>query len=79
VRGGSFDQAEVTVTNLATGEALVRRADGSGWFGFVDLKPGRYLVRVDLPAGVVGRPVTTIQVRKGELATARLGPFRSVR
>lgn len=79
VRGRTFDQAEVTVTNLATGETLVRRADGSGWFGFVDLLPGRYLVRVDLPSGVVGRPVTTIQVRKGELVTAQLGPFRAVR
>lgn len=77
--GGVLDQAEVTLTSLSTGEKLVRRSDGSGWFGFVDVKPGRYLAQVKLPSGVLGKPVTSVEVRTGKLGEVRLGPFRTVR
>jgi hypothetical protein len=76
--GGVLDQAEVTLTSLANGDKVVRRSDGSGWFGFVDVKPGRYLVQVKLPSGVLGKPATSVEVRKGALGTVRLGPFRTV-
>lgn len=77
--GGALDQAEVTLTGLTGGDKITRRADGSGWFGFVDVQPGHYLVEVKLPAGVVGKPVAPVKVEPGKLVTAQVGPFRTVR
>ncbi|MBI3405202.1 MAG: carboxypeptidase regulatory-like domain-containing protein [Acidobacteria bacterium] len=31
------------------GSTLRTEADGNGWFGFAELKPGRYTLRLDLP------------------------------
>ncbi|HEY6737821.1 MAG TPA: family 10 glycosylhydrolase [Actinopolymorphaceae bacterium] len=76
--GTGLDQVPVTLTNLRTGERVTGRVtDGSGWFGFVDLDPGLWLVRADLPRGVHGKSVDLVNVRKGKIAEPRLGPFRS--
>lgn len=75
--GTPLDQITVTATHLRTGKAVVRRGDGSGWFGFVDLRPGTWLLRVDLPDGVIGKPVDTVRIKRGGLATADFGPFIS--
>ncbi|WP_369266048.1 hypothetical protein [Streptomyces harbinensis] len=53
--------------------------DGTGWFGFAHAAPGRYLLTVDLPSGVVGVPVSTVVVREGRIAEAPFAPFRPVR
>ncbi|MER7459321.1 family 10 glycosylhydrolase [Micromonospora sp. NPDC126480] len=71
--GAPLDQATVTLRPLTTGGApIVRRTDGDGWFGFVHLRPGTYLVQVDLPHRVVGPPVAVAQVRAGTIATVDL-------
>lgn len=74
--GVALDQVEVTLTPLTVaGEPVTHVSDGSGWFGFVDLAPGRYLVQVDLPAGVVGNPVSVVTVGAGELVAADVAPL----
>ena len=68
--GAPLDQATVTLRPLITGgEPITRPTDGDGWFGFVHLRPGTYLVQVDLPNGVVGQPVAVAQVRAGAIST----------
>jgi hypothetical protein len=51
---------------------VTRVSDGSGWFGFANLEPGRYRVAVDAPDDVPGRPVDVVEVTAGEMATAAL-------
>jgi hypothetical protein len=51
----------------------VRPTDGIGWFGFVDLAPGRYKVKVDGDA-VHGRRVLNFDVRAGEVEILELTP-----
>jgi hypothetical protein len=46
--------------------------DGSGWFGIVDLPPGRWQVRADLPGPHDVR--TVVHVQKGRVATAAFPP-----
>jgi uncharacterized lipoprotein YddW (UPF0748 family) len=72
--GTSLDQVDVTLRHLTTNQTVSgRTTDGSGWFGFVDLAPGLWLAQIDLPDGVVGKPVSVVRVAKGELATANFG------
>lgn len=74
--GRPLDQAPVTLIHLRTGQRIDgRRSDGSGWFGFVDLTPGAWLVRVTLPPGVHGRSIDVVEVRSGRVATPRLAPL----
>lgn len=48
--GTAADQYTVRLYEAATNVLVAsRRTDGSGWFGFVDLGPGRYSVRVEAP------------------------------
>jgi uncharacterized lipoprotein YddW (UPF0748 family) len=75
-RGTPLDQVEITATNLKTGETVTERTtDGAGWFGFVELAPGTWMVRADLPDGVVGKALDIVHVTKGGLATAKFGPL----
>lgn len=70
--GTPLDQITVEVRALRRGqETTTTRTDGSGWFGAVDLAPGRYLVRVDEP-GVGGRIVKVVEVSAGEVAPVDL-------
>ncbi|TDC22729.1 hypothetical protein E1265_14980 [Streptomyces sp. 8K308] len=74
--GTPLDGAEVTLTPVGgRGEPVSGRADGTGWFGFAHLDPGRYVARVDLPDGVVGVPLSTVRVRRGAIAEAHFPPF----
>jgi hypothetical protein len=47
--------------------------DGNGWFGFVDVAPGRYQVRV-APSDVRGPRLQALTVRAGELTDAAVRP-----
>ncbi|WP_203433401.1 family 10 glycosylhydrolase [Jiangella asiatica] len=73
--GVPLDGVTVTLEPVMGGEEQSHASDGSGWFGFVDVEPGLYLVRVDLPDGVVGQPVSAVRVRAGQIAPARLAPY----
>ncbi len=70
--GAPLDQASVAVYRQRGG-ALVdtARTDGSGWFGVVDLMPGRYRVRVT-EAGVTGPRIGFVTVSTGEVATLEI-------
>lgn len=70
--GTPLDQVAVTLRGLTTSHRESIVTDGDGWFGFVHTAPGLYLVTVDLPSGVVGKPVTVVRVTKGEIAAADL-------
>lgn len=66
--GGSLDG--VTIRVRRRGEVVTEAATtGNGWFGVVDLDPGRYHVEA-APGEVAGERVQKIRVRPGELATA---------
>lgn len=76
--GTGLDQVPVELTNLRTGRKVTGRVtDGAGWFGFVDLEPGSWLVKAKLPRGVHGDASEVIEVRKGTIARPHLGPFHS--
>jgi uncharacterized lipoprotein YddW (UPF0748 family) len=73
-RGDStaLDTAAVTITNLDTNAARPTATDGGGFYGGVDLAPGRYLVRAVLGSDTVYSCEAT--VRAGEVTTADLNP-----
>jgi uncharacterized lipoprotein YddW (UPF0748 family) len=67
--GLPFDQVRVTVHDVSGQTQIASRlTDGSGWFGFVDLAPGRYKVTVD-DEEVRGRHLRVVRVGVGELET----------
>ncbi len=73
--GVPFDQVRVDLYDAETEAYLGSKVtDGSGWFGFVDLQPGRYKAIVDT-ARVSGRHVSVVKVSAGQLATVALKPF----
>lgn len=77
--GTPLDQTTVTLRPLTVGgETVSRAADGSGWFGFAHVRPGLYLVTVDLPRGVVGAPSAVVKVDRGKISQARLGDYRQL-
>lgn len=70
--GAVADQVEVSLLDPDTDEvAATVSTDGNGWFGFVDVEPGRWKVEVD-PEAVIGKPVTLVAVDAGELVDADL-------
>ncbi|HEY9411244.1 MAG TPA: family 10 glycosylhydrolase [Jiangellaceae bacterium] len=71
--GSGLDHIEVTLRPL-TGGGVAQTHDtgGSGWFGFVDVAPGTYLVQIELPDGVAGAPVKAVSVGAGSLTEADL-------
>ncbi|NED95920.1 family 10 glycosylhydrolase [Phytoactinopolyspora alkaliphila] len=74
--GNPIDQAAVTLTHLKSRKTVTGRlTDGSGWFGFANLEPGRWRVSVELPDDVTGRHVDVVQVEAGALATATFAPL----
>lgn len=75
VDGEPLDGAQVQILTqddrVLVAEAVV---DGSGWFGAVDLAPGRY--RVELPpASVVGPRADWVDVVAGEVSHVALQPI----
>jgi uncharacterized lipoprotein YddW (UPF0748 family) len=55
--GSPLDQVSVELKPIGNdnakgkGTSIVGRTDGSGWFGFAHVRPGRYLVKLALPEG----------------------------
>ncbi|HYO55519.1 glycoside hydrolase family 10 protein [Archangium sp.] len=75
--GVPFDQVKVDLYDAETDAHVGSKVtDGSGWFGFVDLQPGRYNAIVD-DARVSGRHVAVVEVSAGQLATVAVTPFAS--
>ena len=74
--GLALDQVQVDLHDAETDEYLgTARTDGSGWFGFVDLAPGRYRASVDGEA-VYGQRVVAFSVVKGEVTELQVRPKR---
>lgn len=72
VAGDPADQVEVSIRRLDPGGATqTALTDGSGWFGAVDLEPGRYQVRVDA-AGIEGPRNQVVTVTAGGLTEVTL-------
>ncbi|HEX6290722.1 MAG TPA: family 10 glycosylhydrolase [Herpetosiphonaceae bacterium] len=73
--GTPFDQIRVELYDAETDAFVAAKVtNGSGWFGFVDLAPGRYKVIVD-GERVTGRRVAVVTVEAGQVASAELTPF----
>jgi uncharacterized lipoprotein YddW (UPF0748 family) len=69
--GTPLDTATVTIENLDTHSARSVATDGGGFYGGVDLTPGRYLLKAELGADVLYSCVAT--VRAGMVSAADLG------
>ena len=68
--GEPLDGARVSLHRQRGDEQVdTRRADGSGYFGFVGLEPGRYRVVIE-EEDFRGRRVIPVQVSAGELSDA---------
>ena len=74
--GAPIDQVRVDLLDAET-DALVGTilTDGSGWFGFVDLAPGRYKAMVD-GAVAHGQRVIVFGVAAGEVTDVVITPKR---
>jgi uncharacterized lipoprotein YddW (UPF0748 family) len=74
--GVPFDQIRVDLYDAETDVLIASRVtDGTGWFGFVDLAPDRYKLKVD-PTRAHGRKQTvTVAVSAGNVATVEMTPF----
>ncbi|HSI94242.1 MAG TPA: family 10 glycosylhydrolase [Jiangellaceae bacterium] len=68
--GTPLDQVTVMLQVAGGGAAVTGTTDGSGWFGFAHVAPGRYVVRVDRPHGVDGQLTTPVRVGAGQIAEA---------
>ncbi|MBA3334351.1 MAG: carboxypeptidase regulatory-like domain-containing protein, partial [Acidobacteria bacterium] len=67
-----LDGATVTITNLNTGSTRTTVTDGSGFYGGLKLKPGRYLVKAVLNNEMLYSCVA--EVSAGTVTTADLHP-----
>jgi uncharacterized lipoprotein YddW (UPF0748 family) len=66
-----LDTATVTITRLDTNDARQTATDGGGFYGGVDLVPGRYLVKASLGADTLYS--CAVSVTPGTVTTADLG------
>ncbi len=74
--GVALDQISIVARNPATGQQVTGRlTDGTGWFGFADLRPGIWLIEAKLPKGILGKHLDVLQVTKGKVAKASLAPL----
>jgi len=74
--GVSLDQILVELRDTETDGVLVSRlTDGSGYFAFVDLVPGKYKVFVPDHARVTGKRVEHANVVAGGVARVSMTPF----
>src|SRR5262245_57011444 len=69
--GTPLDTATVTIENLDTQDTREGATDGGGFYGGVDLNPGRYLVKAELGADVLYSCAATVTA--GAVTTADLG------
>ena len=74
--GTALDQIRVDLYDADT-DALIatRLTDGRGWFGFVDLLPGRYKAFVPDDARVTGKRVAVATVAAGAVSEIAITPF----
>ncbi|HEV2764795.1 MAG TPA: family 10 glycosylhydrolase, partial [Pyrinomonadaceae bacterium] len=68
----ALDTAAVTIENLDDATTRATATDGGGFYGGVDLAPGRYLVRAELGSDKLFSCVA--QVAAGQVTTADLNP-----
>jgi uncharacterized lipoprotein YddW (UPF0748 family) len=74
--GVAIDQIVVQVLDPEADAVIASRlTDGSGYFAFVDLVPGRYKVFVPNDARVTGKRVAHTSVVAGEVARVSITPF----
>ena len=74
--GVPLDQVQVDLLDAETDEFIGSMlTDGTGWFGFVDLAPGRYKAVVD-GEEVYGRRVVTFSVVAGDVTEIQVTPKR---
>jgi uncharacterized lipoprotein YddW (UPF0748 family) len=74
--GVPFDQVMVYLYDAETDVLIASRVtDGTGWFGFVDLAPGRYKVQVDRTRAHGYNQTVTVAVSAGQVATVEMAPF----
>jgi uncharacterized lipoprotein YddW (UPF0748 family) len=74
--GVALDQILVEVRDPETDAVIASRlTDGSGYFAFVDLVPGRYKVFVPDDARVTGKRVALTSVVAGGIARVSITPF----
>ncbi|MCG8349005.1 MAG: family 10 glycosylhydrolase [Chloroflexales bacterium] len=72
--GAPFDQVRVYLYDPRHRTIVDSRlTDGSGWFGFVDLEPGRYRLVVDPTRARIGRIANAV-VSAGHVTTVDLTP-----
>lgn len=77
--GIPFDQAHVDLYDSDSGRFVGSRiTDGSGWFGFVDLAPGRYKVVVDC-MGSRSLCTEVANISAGHLTVVSLTPIMLLR
>ena len=69
--GSAADQVDLVIHPIGrtSGERIVLRTDGTGWFAAVDLAPGRYRVEV-VEASATGTASTIVRVDAGEITEA---------
>src|SRR5262249_45212222 len=63
--GTPLDTATVTIKNLDTHSTRSGATDGGGFYGGVDLSPGRYLVKAELGADVLYSCAATVTAGGG--------------
>src|SRR5688572_4217100 len=74
--GVPFDQIRVDLYDAETDVLIASRVtDGIGWFGFVDLVPGRYKLKVDLTRAHGRHQTVTVAVSVGKVAAVEMTPF----
>src|SRR5688572_10836113 len=74
--GVPFDQIRVDLYDAETDVLITSRVtDGIGWFGFVDLIPGRYKLKVDLTRAHGRHQTVTVAVSVGKVAAVEMTPF----
>lgn len=69
-----YDRVKVIVQSLSPNESEVRReayTDGSGWFGFAQLPPGRYQVWIDDQAFPQATPLDVV-IHLGQVTEANI-------
>jgi len=75
--GEPFDQLLVYLYDAETDELIMTRlTDGTGWFGFANLDPGRYKVKVDHSRAHGHHSTVTVRVSAGQVAAVELTPFK---
>ena len=74
--GVPFDQIRVDLYDAETDVLVASHVtDGTGWFGFVDLVPGRYKLQVDNTRAHGYHQTMIVAVSAGQVATVEMTPF----